>query len=177
MTTTNPDLVNMLFTNKLKPSPMVEFTVNPELKPFLITSSRSYLWREDAKREDNHYIVLSAVRPLKDNPQAEAIAAIIERSVSEEWGSVHPFSEEGFEACLDYLEDLGGEVDILVNAEDEVPFGEEYLTRTSWVPKRCAVFVPRDRRLLGDALVFEKTDLGSLCLFNVVLGVAFAIDV
>lgn len=171
----NPDLVNVIFEKTLKPSPMVEFTVNSELGPFLVSSSRSFIWRDTPKREHGKEFVLAAVRELSSNPQAEAISAVIERSLEEEWGSVFPFTKEGFEQCLEYLQDL--EADILVNGDDEIDYDEDRLIRTEWVPPGCAVFLAEDRRQVGDFVIFERTDYGAACLFNTVYGMAFATDV
>lgn len=173
------ELLNMVFTQIEKVPPFVAFTVNPELGPFLVSSSRSFLWRPSAKKEaDGKYIVLSATRTISDNPQAEILAALVQRSLAEDWGNVFEATPDGFEEALGHMNDFEGEIDVLVNTNDTIDFDieEDLLTRTTWVPPKTLIVVPRDRRLLGDLLVFERTDYWAAVVYNAMNGLSIIVE-
>lgn len=129
---------------------MMEFSVNPELAPFLVSSTRSLQWVPAASQSGH---IKAAVRK-RQNLESEIVAAILHMGQEAEWGNVHPLTTEGIQACVDHLAyyDLT-RVEILVAPDTDMggvtlPEGHQAV-EARWMPQDAAVVVPVERGFLG----------------------------
>jgi len=127
----------------------MEFPVNPESAPFLISSTRSVLWIERA--HDGRVRV--AARKVEGNSlMLEIVRAVQKRGAEEAWGNSFPLTMEGFTQAKDYLSYFGiPEVEVLLNAENDLWEAQQGPVRTliPWLPAGLGVVVPLDRAYLG----------------------------
>jgi hypothetical protein len=128
----------------------MEFQVNRDLAPFLVSSSRSVQWVPHAS-ESGH--VRAAVRK-RQGIEAEIVAAILHMGQEAQWGNVHPLTTEGIQACVDHLAYYEiAPVQVLVAPETDLTGVElpSNLSRVdaAWVPTDAVVVVPLDRNYLG----------------------------
>jgi len=147
-----PDLLKKIVMKTGGRTPlMMEFPVNPELAPFLVTAAgkSKFIWipsskgrvRVGVRKQDQverNDINLDIVRE---------IALVGERS---KWGNVHPFTTEGFEQAVEHLK-YYGVVDIeVLTGEAGLPFIVDVPVETcTWLHTGCAVVVPKDRDCVG----------------------------
>lgn len=128
---------------------MLEFQVNPELAPFLVSSTRSVLWVEKAGTSENVRAAVRARRGL----EAELIGAIAEMGTRADWGNIHPLTTMGVKACADHLGFYGlDQLEVLVAPDtniDDVDFKKLKVIEAKWVPLDAAVVVPVDRGFVG----------------------------
>jgi hypothetical protein len=133
---------------------MVEFKVNPETAPFLVSSTRSFVWvtpRQDRLR--------SAIRPI-DGDGVEGVFRYIVTTIADtgaggKWGNVHPYTPVGLASAKAHLSyyDLA-EVDILAHPDTDVtPLGMDVCVRAKWVPEGWVVVLPTDREFVGFMVV------------------------
>lgn len=85
---------------------MLEFQVPEETAPYLVSSSSSVMWINEAPGS----LVKAAVR--ESTPGAffqEIIKAVAKMGLQQEWGNVHPLTVEGLQAAIDHVAfyDLG----------------------------------------------------------------------
>lgn len=153
------NLLNVVRTDSFGPRKgsvplMVEFRVNPETSPFLVSSSRSFVWvtpRADRLR--------SAIRPLDgdgmDGVFQNLVTAIADAGFHGKWGNVHPYTPAGLTAAKSHLSDYDlGEVEVLAHPDtDLTALGLEFTTRARWVPTGWAVVLPTDRDFVGFTVV------------------------
>jgi hypothetical protein len=128
---------------------MMEFQVNPELAPFLVSSTRSVVWVEQAGSQDQ---VRAAVRARR-GMESELIVAIAEMGARAEWGNVQPLTTAGIKACCNHLKFYGLEqVECLVAPDtniEAIDFKDLNVIQASWVPFDAVVVVPVDRGFVG----------------------------
>lgn len=143
---------------------MVEFPINPDCAPFLVSSSKEMLWIDEA-----HPGAVVKAAPRRDSVPGELFLEVLEgvgnRGRKDGWGNIHPFTVGGVREALDYvasydLDDLEILVprvraadnkrgvfrrpDWLCPGELNVP-----VRPSGWLPDGCAVVVPRDREFVG----------------------------
>lgn len=128
---------------------MMEFTVNPDLAPFLVSSTRSVLWVDHASKAG---MIRAALRK-RQGLQKELVGAVAEAGMANDWGNVHPLTSEGLKACVDHLVyyELAG-IEALVNPEtdlEDLDFGELTPVDAAWMPLDAVAFVPGDRSFVG----------------------------
>lgn len=102
---------------------MVEFPVNPDTAPYLVSSSGGLLWVEESMKPTPEMwpregapdtIVRVAVRPDVSIGISgffrEVLAAVEAKALDLSWGSVQDYTEEGIEEAIAYVShyDLGG---------------------------------------------------------------------
>jgi hypothetical protein len=128
---------------------MMEFQVNSELAPFLVSSTRAVLWVESAGSSDNVRAAIRARRGL----ETELLAAVVEMSERCSWGNTQPLSTMGIKNCVDHLQFYGLEqVEVLVAKDTDVTgidFKKLRVVEANWVPVDAAVVVPVDRGFVG----------------------------
>ena len=142
----------------------VDVPVNPDTAPYLVSSSLSYVWVEGPHPGD---IVKAAVRKIKTPGDAfrDVLAILESRGRKDNWGNVHPFSEDGVWEALHHLEYYGiEEIEVLVPRErvgkkGVTPYHRPewlkkdsfnvHLRPTSWLPDDTAVALPIDRNFFG----------------------------
>lgn len=129
---------------------LMEFQVNPELAPFLVSSSRSVQWVSHAS-ESGH--VRAAIRK-RHGLEAELLAAILHLGQEAQWGNTHPLTTDGVLACIEHLAFYGiVQVQLLVGPDTDLT-GVELPPHVlhgvaSWVPRDALVVVPLDRNFVG----------------------------
>lgn len=136
---------------------MVEFRVNPETAPFIVSSTRSFVWV--TPRTDR---VRAAIRTVGEVGIAGAfrdiVTRIVDAGVSGGWGNVHPFTPDGLAAARAHLAyyDLS-DTGIVAHPDTDVsPLGVgDDIERAAWVPEGWAVVLPTDREFVGFLVVSE----------------------
>lgn len=151
---------------------LMEFPVNAELAPFLVSSSRAVTWVQKASKEG---LVRAAVRP-RAGLEAETVAAIAEMGPTLQWGNVHSLTTAGVEACVAHLNSYGlAELEMLVSPLTDLEGIEVKAPRVAapWMPVNAAVLVPVDRSFVG-TLGSVGPDRAVLVVHNASRGVAVA---
>jgi hypothetical protein len=149
------NLLNVVRTDSFGPRKggtplMVEFRVNPETSPFLVSSTKSFVWV--APRADR---IRSAVRLLGegglDDVFREMVHTIAEAGVEGKWGNVHPFTRAGLEAARAHLSYYGLDDTVLVAhpSTDVTIFDSVEVVRASWVPEGWVLVLSEDREFVG----------------------------
>jgi len=129
--------------------------VDPLCAPYLVTSSTGVAWVEVPHPGD---VVRAAVREV--TPGAiftELLMAIIKRSEADNWGSVQPYTKEGLQEAVQYLDFYGlNEIEILIPPMSKSKWPKWLLEKShlhirpsSWIPKGCLVVIPHDRDYVG----------------------------
>ena len=153
---------------------MVEFRVNRETGPFLVTSTRAFLWV--TPRQDQ---VRAATRVLSiPSFYMEIVREICDTGMQAEWDNVHPLTREGILACIEHLRFYGiteldilvpqGEVYTWVGVDDDVTF-----YTADWLEPGHVVVVPSDREYLGFVTVVPN-GLGLAVVHNASRAMAVA---
>jgi hypothetical protein len=177
--------------NKTKHVPlMMEFPINPETGPFLVSSSRSVLWVLPKRP-----IIRAAVRPMTDLGEffLEVVNEVRDMGRESEWGNVHPWTSEGLLGALAHVRSYEiTDVEILAGGSDPdavvwgdlpqpVLLEDEHLTLCGvplevvpWLPPTMLVVVPQDRDYLGFVLLLR--DKGLAVVHNASRGMAIVIS-
>jgi hypothetical protein len=161
----------------------MEFSVNPETGPFLVSSSRSTLWVTPRVPK-----VRAAFRPLEvDHFFAEVVGAVAAVGREAEWGNVQPFTPDGLLRAVAHLRSYGLE-DLEVLAHPEADWGglrpvetevEGEVVRTilglpledaSWLDTNTIVVVPQDKDYVG--FLYKFGNRGLAVVHNASRGVA-----
>jgi hypothetical protein len=136
---------------------ILEFKVNPQTAPYLVSSSTGMLWIEEAHPGE---IVKAAVRNT-DQPGAlfwEVVSNVRARGLKHEWGNVQPYSEEGLRAAIAHVEEYEmGDIIVLAPMK-KGKAGPEWAKPTkiglpvrpcSWMKDKTLVVVPADLAYVG----------------------------
>lgn len=133
---------------------MAEVLVEPDLAPFLVTSTKAVTWIARAVGGR----VRSAIRTVNPNAHfAELVEAVAVKSMEEGWGSVLPLTSEGAKQGVVYLVDHGFTDLTLLTAGDNPalnPPEQVAVVLAPWLPVGTAVLVPTDREYVGTTLDF-----------------------
>lgn len=136
---------------------ILEFKVNPQTAPYLVSSSSGMMWIEKAHPGD---IIKAAVREVKAPGDLflEVVQNVRARGLEHEWGNVHPFTEEGLTKAIDHVEGYEmGDLIILTPMKrgktrpawfKPEKYGLPFRP-CSWLPKKLAVVVPADLAFVG----------------------------
>ena len=150
-------LLHIVKFNKVKPSikPLAfEFSASNEATPFLVSSSKSLLWINEAPAN----VVRAAVRTKTrvQNFYSEVIQEVEDVGRSCNWGNVHPFTKQGILQAVSHVQFYEvGEVECLVHPNtkeklSKVLVGSDLAySLCSWLSEGCVVIVPKDRAFLG----------------------------
>ena len=146
---------------------VVEVPVSPDTAPYLASSSTSYMWIEEPHPGN---IVKAAVRKIKTPGRVfkDVLELVEARGSRDEWGNVHPFTEEGVWAAIHHLEYYGIEdIEILVPSVRVKKKGSKAYKRPKWLDKEDAFNVPmRPSSWLPDntvlALPVDRNFVGTL---------------
>jgi hypothetical protein len=135
---------------------MMEFPVNPELGPFLVSSTRSVLWVNKVSRDSR---VRAAVR-ARAGLEQEIVASIVDFGTRSEWGNVHPLTSHGVAECVAHLKSYGfDEIEALVSSAtslDGITLGDLALEIADWMPIDCMLILPIDRSFVGTMAVVRE---------------------
>ena len=129
---------------------MMEFQVNAELAPFLVSSTRSVQWVSNTSETGT---IRAAIRK-RHGIESEIVGAIIDAGLQAEWGNIHDLTTEGVLKCLEHVASYElAPLEIIV-AEDtnlegiEIPEGVNVLM-AAWMPQNALAVVPVDRGFVG----------------------------
>ena len=164
---------------------MLEFPVEPETAPFLVTSTKALLWVPEAHHDD---VVKAAVREAAlGSLFMEILDEVTKKGKEAQWGNVHLFSQAGVQAAIDHvryydLEDL--EILAPPNREEDHKDGvykrpqwlndmKLPLRPTSWLPEGCVVVLPKDRKYVGFVGYLTRTSCVAV-VHNASRGIAIA---
>ena len=173
----------MKIPSKMKPGAqpvMLEFPVNPETAPYLVSSSKAVQWVPEPHPGG---IVKAAVREnlvIKDL-FVEVLQAVRERGQQAAWGNVHPSTADGFKKALDHVGEYGlGDLSVLAPPNFEAfpvkAIAKDYgwvVQPSSWLPDGCVVVVPKDRSFVGFVGLLSAHSLVSV-VHNASRGLAMA---
>ncbi len=133
-------------------SPLVmEFQVNKDLSPYLVTAAgkSKFIWLPKSRN--------GRVRAAFRSEGRESLFLDIIQEVSlcgrkNKWGNIHEFSESGLADAINHLRyyDIN-DIEVLASPAG-LPFGLQSgvtVTPTPWVPEDMAVVVPKNRDFLG----------------------------
>lgn len=149
------NLLNVVRTDSFGPRKggiplMVEFRVNPETSPFLVSSTKSFVWV--TPRADR---IRSAVRHLDEGGLndvfREMVHIIADAGMEGKWGNVHPFTNAGLDAARAHLAYYGLNDTVLVAHPntDVSTFAPVEIGCASWVPEGWVVVLSEDREFVG----------------------------
>lgn len=153
--------------NQTLPS-LVEFPVHPSLAPYLVSTSKGYIWVERASK-------LGQVRaqPVSwgdEKASKEAISMIMERAQAEDWGAVFPATQDGLQeigAALRFFQPSEIQVFRGVGAPDLL----SGIPQVPWVPEGVLVFAPKHRRWVATA--YDIHGQSAYVIDNATAGIAF----
>ncbi len=155
---------------------MIELPVDPTIAPYLVTTTKSFLWLVQPLRDNKLRV---AIR--KENLEqlfGEVVQNIYEMGVSSSWGNSSPLSRDGIQKSIEYLQYYGiTEVEILCCETDPLSLGSHFgkysVTRVDWLSD-CYIVIPKDRSYFG-----SMTDFGSdnyaILIHNPSRGIAFSL--
>jgi len=132
------------------PPLLMEFQVNPDLGPFLVSSTRSVQWVSHASKTG---MVRAAVRK-RQQIEADVVGAVVSMGTEAEWGNIHPLTTEGVRSCVNHLRYYELEpLEILVASDTdmegiEMP-PEVPVIHAEWLPLNALVVIPVDRGFVG----------------------------
>ena len=141
---------------------MVEVPVDPQTAPYLVSSTSSMVWVEGPHPGN---VIKAAVRHNVTPATLfmEVLDKVVFRGDQDSWGNIFPFTLDGVMGAVDYVKSFDlDELEVLIprtgvkkDAEYERPdwLSPEKiklpLRPTLWLPKDCAVVLPKDRELVG----------------------------
>jgi len=130
---------------------LMEFKINPETAPFLVSSTTSVLWvrRPHAGR------VRAAIRDVgKDVLYREIVEEVFHMGTEAQWGNAVPFTPAGILQGVEHLRFYNiTEIEILTS--DVLPWElpetveDIRVEKVPWIPDGMALIVPVERDFLG----------------------------
>ena len=141
---------------------ILEFQVDPQTAPYLVSSSKGVLWIDEPFKGDPPFIKAAVRKGVTPGDIFQAASkAIFEKATEMQWGSAQPFTEVGLTAAIDHVASYSvGSLNILVSGKPilegrtlpswlrDRELGEN-LRSADWVPENCAIVIPSDRSFLG----------------------------
>ena len=151
------NLLNVVRTDSFGPRKgsiplIVEFRVNPDTAPFLVSSSRAFVWVTPKGDRIRTAIRLADEGGL-DGVFREIITTIADTGATGRWDNVHPYSPEGLTAARAHLAyyDLK-DVDVVAHPDTDtgpLRLAGGAVVRAPWVPAGWVVVLPTDREFVG----------------------------
>ena len=154
---------------------MIEVQVDPSIAPYLVSTTKSFLWLDRPLRGG---MLRVAVRKENlDQLFGEIVQNIYEMGVDSKWENTHPLTKKGLDKAIDYLKYYGiSDVEILSGDTDPLKLGKSFkkckVTKVSWL-NDCYAVVPKDRSYLGSATDFGDGKYAVL-IHNPSRGIAFS---
>ena len=135
---------------------LMEFQVNPETAPYLVSSSASVMWL----RRAHGGRVRAAVREVSVSEYyREVVTEVYTMGTEAEWGNTAPLTLEGVETCVQHLHSYDLAKVTVLSHEDvpweswgvpvDEPWNGAEIVLTSWMPPGMVVVVPEDRGFVG----------------------------
>lgn len=142
------DLLNVGEMNTKKCPLMMEFRINPETSPFLVSSSKALLWvspRSDKIRAASRVINLPGFF-------MECVHEIADTGLSHEWGNVQSWDDQGWTQAIEHVKSYGFDsIEILAAPNSGLPdvLHGTPVEEADWLEDGYAVVVPTDRDYVG----------------------------
>lgn len=167
---------------------IMEFAVNPDTGPFLVSSSRSVMWvNPHAGR------VRAGVRKIVPGTLFnEAVAAVAKLGTEAEWGNVHPFTGAGLVNAIAHLRSYDlSEIEILINPRTTLDAGFPPvmlsegreptllgfpLMYAEWLGLATIVVVPHERDFVGFLLQTDAAGTAVAVIHNASRGIGICRD-
>lgn len=155
---------------------MIELSVDPTIAPYLVTTTKSFLWLLQPLRDNKLRVAIR--KESLDQLFGEVVQNIYEMGVENSWENSYSLSKEGLQKAISYLQYYGiKEIDILCGESDPLSlgshFGKHSVVKVSWLSD-CYVAIPKDRSYFG-----SLTDFGSdnyaILIHNPSRGIAFSL--
>lgn len=163
---------------------ILEFHVDAQTAPYLVSSSNGVLWIDQPFAGEPPFIKAAIRKGVTPGDIfVEASKAIFEKATEMRWGSAQPFTEEGLASAIDHVTSYSvGSVDILVSPKPLLDGGSlplwirdrelgENLRAAEWVPENCIIVIPSDRSFLG-MLVHLSPMTTAMAIHNAARGFA-----
>jgi hypothetical protein len=147
---------------------LVEFAVHPSLAPYLVSTSKGYLWVDRASKAGQ--VRAQPVSWGDEKASLEAISMILERAQSEDWGAVFPATPEGLEEISPAMRFFHPS-EVQVFRGSNTPDLLSGIPQVSWVPEGVLIFVPKHRRWLATA--YDIQGQSAYVVDNATAGIAF----
>lgn len=167
---------------------ILEFHVDPQTAPYLVSASKGVMWIDEPFAGDSPFIKAAVRKGITPGDIfTEAAKAIFAKATEMKWGSAHPFTEEGLSAAIDHVSSYSlGSLDIIVSPRPLLDGGTlpqwirdrelgENLRAAEWVPENCAIVIPSDRSFLG-MLVHLSPLSTAMAIHNAARGFAMCWD-
>jgi len=160
---------------------MMEFSVNPETGPFLVSSSRGLMWvtpRSPKIRAASRLISLGSFF-------MEVVQEVSAMGKEADWGNTHPLTPEGLLHAIAHLRSYDlADLEILKGPQTDLsafpeptqgPEGQLFLlglplVEAEWLQPNYLIIVPQDRDFVGFLLMFG--DRGLAVIHNASRGLA-----
>lgn len=153
------DLLQVLEFNprhrRTTPLLMMEFEVNPDTAPFLVTGTRTLQWVTPRGPR-----LRAAVRPFKhrEDLYREIVAEVGETGAEADWGNVQPFTPEGLLLAINHVRFYGLiELEILAHPQTDLTAFKVSEGRVAgyqvhhvpWLDPQTLLVLPVDRAFVG----------------------------
>ena len=155
---------------------MIEVDVDPTIAPYLVSTTKSFLWLEQPLRDNKLRVAIR--KETLDQLYGEIVQNIYEMGGTSSWGNSFPLTKDGVQKAIAYLEyyDIQ-EVDILCGMADPLNlgtvFGKHTVTPVSWLAD-CYIVLPKDRAYFGSMSDFGNGNYAIL-IHNPSRGIAFSL--
>lgn len=168
-------LVNTVEIKTDKVPLMVEMEIDPSIAPYLISTTKSFLWLDQPLRNN---LVRVAIR--KENLEqlfGEIVQNIYEMGVERKWENTYALTKQGLRKAIEYLHYYGIEkVEILSSESNPLNLGKSFdkakVSTVSWLSD-CYAVVPKDRFYFGSVSDFGDQRYAVL-IHNPSRGIAFS---
>tara|TARA_B100000963_G_scaffold317647_1_gene298204 strand:- start:451 stop:918 length:468 start_codon:yes stop_codon:yes gene_type:complete len=155
---------------------MLELPVDPSISPYLISSTKSLMWRD--KAFPNNVVRVAIRKDDVENLYSEVVQAIYETGVDNSWENSYPLSKSGLGKAVSYLKYYGiSDVEVLSSEDDLLELGSSFngvtVSKVSWLNKSYVV-VPKDRSYLGSITDFGDNKYAIL-IHNPSRGISFSL--
>ena len=127
----------------------MEFEVNPDTGPFLVSSSQSFVWITPTTNK-----VRAAVRSLKgltvDDIFRALVLEVAATGSANAWGNVHPLTSDGVRAAEAHLTEYElTDIVCCAHPNTETTLFAMPVTSAPWVPEGYAVLLPKELDFVG----------------------------
>lgn len=159
-----------------KPPIMLELPVDPSISPYLISSTKSLIWRE--KAFPNNMVRVAIRKDSAENLYSEVVQAIYDVGIECGWENSYPLSKLGLGKAISYLKYYGiDKLEILSSDTNPLSLGSDFdgvkVRVVDWL-NNCYAVVPIDKSYLGSISDFGG-DYYAVLVHNPSRGIAFSI--
>ena len=161
----NPNLLTFVELPSKRQPVMVDripVSEDPDAGPFLITSSRSVAWVEQALR--GGFLRIAVRQRSVDDLFRSLVEAVVEKGVERGWGNVLPSTKQGVLEGLAHLSFYGlVEAELLYGSDFDIGIASD-LSRVpvEWLPPTWGVLVPGNREFVGTAFLLREGHVGAV---------------